>query len=190
MTQWHAQSKKKPTGGILRTKRRCNKKLSWKGGIFAATSLSEKPKIDTFNVRGGGSKSALLRTNNVNLVVPGKKTGRAEILAVVENAADRHYARRRIITKGAVIKVTANGSEKYASVTSAPGQSGSVDAVLLENYVEKKGKSTKKAAAQKDGGKTKKPEKTPQKAKETETGVSNKETKTGVSKAESPKPKE
>ena len=47
---------------------------------------------------------------------------------VVENPANPNYARRNIITKGAVIETSAG----EARVTSRPGQSGQVNAVLLD----------------------------------------------------------
>ena len=50
--------------------------------------------------------------------------------AVEENKANRLYTRRNIITKGAIINVKINGKEQTAKVTSRPGQSGVVQAVL------------------------------------------------------------
>ena len=46
---------------------------------------------------------------------------------VGDNPANRDFARRKIITKGAIIK-TKRGN---ARVTSRPGQNGTVDAVLV-----------------------------------------------------------
>jgi small subunit ribosomal protein S8e len=51
-----------------------------------------------------------------------------EITNVVENPADPNYARRNIITRGALIET----SEGTAKVTSRPGQDGQVNAVLVE----------------------------------------------------------
>jgi small subunit ribosomal protein S8e len=52
----------------------------------------------------------------------------ADILDVAENPADPNYARRNIITRGALIET----SEGRARVTSRPGQDGQVNAVLDE----------------------------------------------------------
>jgi small subunit ribosomal protein S8e len=52
----------------------------------------------------------------------------AEIENVAENAANPNYARRNIVTRGAVIET----SEGRARVTSRPGQDGQVNAVLVE----------------------------------------------------------
>ena len=59
-----------------------------------------------------------------------KKAMKAEILSVEENAANRLFTRRNIITKGAVIKVKVDGKEQTAKVTSRPGQDGIVQAVI------------------------------------------------------------
>ncbi|MFB6184110.1 MAG: 30S ribosomal protein S8e, partial [Haloarculaceae archaeon] len=45
-----------------------------------------------------------------------------------ENPSNPNYARRNIITKGAIIET----SEGRARVTSRPGQDGQVNAVLVE----------------------------------------------------------
>ena len=59
---------------------------------------------------------------------PDKKTSETvSIEDVVENAANRDFARRKIITKGAVIRTTKGN----ALVTSRPGQNGTVDATLI-----------------------------------------------------------
>ncbi|PSQ37851.1 30S ribosomal protein S8e [Halobacteriales archaeon SW_12_71_31] len=77
--------------------------------------------------RGDTRKVRALRTDEAN-VATGGETVRATIEDVVENDADPNYARRNIVTKGAVLET----SEGRARVTSRPGQSGQVDAVLLD----------------------------------------------------------
>ena len=47
---------------------------------------------------------------------------------MVENPSNVNYVRRNIVTKGAVIET----SEGRARVTSRPGQTGQVNAVLIE----------------------------------------------------------
>lgn len=133
MTEWHMKSGKKPTGGRLRTSRRCDKKLSWKGGTFASTKVNAA-KQESFTSEGLGktSKLRLIEAKFANVLDPKtKKSQRLDVLNVVENAANREYARRNILTKGAIIEVK-NGSETLkARVTSRPGQSGVINAVLL-----------------------------------------------------------
>jgi len=137
MTQWHTKSKKKISGGKRKSIRRCTKKLAWKGGTFAATKVtalgeSEERKI----VKGKGKRNEKLKeykAKYVNVVNPKtKKCQKAEILTVLENAANRHYPRGNIVTKGAVVKIKIGSDEKKAKVTSRPGQTGTVEAVLLE----------------------------------------------------------
>jgi small subunit ribosomal protein S8e len=55
------------------------------------------------------------------------KTTQTEILSVIDNAANINYIRRNIINKGAIID-TKMGK---ARITSRPGQSGTINAVLL-----------------------------------------------------------
>lgn len=83
-------------------------------------------KLRTF---GGSEKLGLLSTDFANVVDP--KTSRAKkvkILAVIENPADPHFVRRNVLTRGAVIETELG----KARVTSRPGQSSTVDAVLVE----------------------------------------------------------
>ncbi|MHA1228060.1 MAG: 30S ribosomal protein S8e, partial [Candidatus Hodarchaeales archaeon] len=57
----------------------------------------------------------------------GKTIEKLEIEDVEENPANRDFARRKILTKGAIIQ-TKKGKAK---VTSRPGQNGVVDAVFV-----------------------------------------------------------
>lgn len=54
------------------------------------------------------------------------KTVKTQILSVIKNRASADYDRRRIITKGAIIKTKLGN----AKVTSRPGQTSVVNAVL------------------------------------------------------------
>ncbi len=56
-----------------------------------------------------------------------KKFYKTKIKNVAENPANRHYVRRNIMTRGAIIE-TEKGK---AVVTSRPGQDGTVNAVLI-----------------------------------------------------------
>ena len=133
MTQWHMKSKRKKTGGKRNTKRRCDKKLAWKGGDQAETIVAEKDKRNVKQTRGSTEKIKQKTAKNASISLPKeKKTVMAEILLVTENKANRLYTRRNIITKGAIIKVKINNKEEKAKVTSRPGQNGIVQAVLLE----------------------------------------------------------
>ncbi len=79
--------------------------------------------------RGGTKKIKLSKTEFVNVVNPKtNKTKKVKILDVVSNTANPHYVRRRIITKGAVVK-TELGSVR---ILSRPSQSGSVSGIMIQ----------------------------------------------------------
>jgi small subunit ribosomal protein S8e len=56
------------------------------------------------------------------------RVARAEIKRVVENPAHVHYARRNVITKGAVIETSVG----KAKVTNRPSQEGIINAILIQ----------------------------------------------------------
>ncbi len=64
----------------------------------------------------------------VNLTDPTtNETVRVEILDVEENKANMDYQRRKVITKGTIIKTT----QGQAVVTNRPGQDGVLNAILI-----------------------------------------------------------
>jgi small subunit ribosomal protein S8e len=118
------RSKRKRTGGRLRPFR--NKKRYQLGREPAETTVGS-PRFQVVDSRGNNRKLRALSTN-VAQVSDGEETSEAEILGVVENPANINYVRRNIITKGAVIETELG----EARVTSRPGQTGQVNAVLVE----------------------------------------------------------
>jgi len=82
----------------------------------------------TRNVRGKNTKTALKSIDFVNLAIEGAKVKKAKILKVLENATNNDYQRRGIITKGAILET----QEGKCRVVSRPGQSGTVNAVLIK----------------------------------------------------------
>ncbi|MFB6092065.1 MAG: 30S ribosomal protein S8e [Haloquadratum sp.] len=122
--QDHGRSKRKRTGG--RRRRSSNKKRHQLGREPAETTVDE-PRFQVVDSRGNGQKVRALSAN-VAQVADGGEVTEATIENVVENPANVNYVRRNIITKGAVIET----SEGRARVTSRPGQTGQVNAVLLE----------------------------------------------------------
>ncbi|MBI4053214.1 MAG: 30S ribosomal protein S8e [Candidatus Diapherotrites archaeon] len=133
MTQWHLKSEKKSTGGRRTSNRRSDKILAWKGGDFTATTVdAEKDERKVKSGIGSTTKVKQKKAKTASVIDKAtKKALKAEIVSVVENAANRHYVRRNTITKNAVIVVKINGEERKARVTSRPGQSGEVQAVLI-----------------------------------------------------------
>ena len=82
----------------------------------------------TRRVRGNNSKTALKTIDFVNLATADAKVIKSKILKVIDNSTNNDYRRRGIITKGAILE-TEIGKCK---VTSKPGQTGIVNAILLE----------------------------------------------------------
>ncbi|MDQ2051612.1 30S ribosomal protein S8e [Natronolimnohabitans sp. A-GB9] len=122
--QDQGRSTRKRTGGRLKNVRKRRKNEL--GRLPTETQVGEQ-RFRTIDVRGNGTKTRALSTD-VASVNKGGETVAAEIEDVVENDANPNYVRRNIITKGAVIET----SEGRARVTSRPGQTGQVNAVLIE----------------------------------------------------------
>ena len=118
------RSTRKRTGGRHRPS---SKKKRHQLGREAAETTVGEPRFQIIDSRGTNEKIRALSTN-VAQVSDGEETLEAEIENVVENPANVNYARRNIITKGAVIETT----EGRARVTSRPGQDGQVNAVVVE----------------------------------------------------------
>ncbi len=118
------RSTRKRTGGRL--KHASNKKRHQLGREPAETTVGET-RVQYIDSRGTETKVRALSTN-VAQVAQGGEVSEAEIESVVDNPSNVNYARRNIITKGAIIDTAAG----RARVTSRPGQSGQVNAVLLD----------------------------------------------------------
>ncbi len=166
MVQWHYKSKKKRSGGVRTTLRRSTKKLAWKGRGFTATGiLTDEGKEERFNerVRGGKEKTKVRLARNAVVALEGGKSVKGKVLTTFGNPADRHYIRRNILTKGALIEVEAGKEKLKARVTSRPGQTGTVNAVALKK--EEIG-ALEAEEKQKKPKKNKKERKKPEKEKE------------------------
>ena len=124
--QW--RDHKKPSGGKRSWYYKVKRKYAY-GRPFVPAVLSDKDVRVAVRVRGGNVKVRARRV--AYAVVSDPKTGvsrKARILAVVDTPANREYARRGIIVKGAIIDTEVG----RARVTSRPGQDGVVNAVLIE----------------------------------------------------------
>jgi small subunit ribosomal protein S8e len=125
MAVWQGNSKRGKTGRRIRTAR--NKRRFEIGRELHVTTIGVL-KRKSIRTRGNNKKSRML-TADVAYVVDPKtnKTTKTEIITVVENAANIHYVRRNILNKGAII----NTKIGKAKITSRPGQSGVINAVLI-----------------------------------------------------------
>jgi small subunit ribosomal protein S8e len=127
MVQWHLRTKTKKSGGTIGKKR--DKKLYERGSDPTHTKIGKKMELLQHRGRGKTIKHKLKTATEANITDPiSKKTFKAKILTVKENLADRQFARRNIITKGALIET----EKGLARVTSRPGQHGVVNAVLIK----------------------------------------------------------
>ncbi|WP_319508120.1 30S ribosomal protein S8e [uncultured Methanolobus sp.] len=123
--KWQGRSRRKYTGAKVKTARG---KRKFELGRESADTHIHEAKRKNISTRGGNRKVRLLQCNVANVTDSQGKTQTASIENVTGNAANQHYIRRNILTKGSVI-TTSLGSAK---ITSRPGQDGVVNAVLLE----------------------------------------------------------
>ena len=124
MPLWQGKSKRYSTGARRKVSRKHRK---YERGSQATETVVGEQKLRTKRAQGGRRRPVLLAASHAN--VTDRQTGKTEklkIIQVLENPADVDLDRRGIITKGAVIE-TEKGK---AVVTSRPGQTGSVDAIL------------------------------------------------------------
>ena len=119
------RSRRKVTGGRYKTfskKREHNK-----GNLPAFTKVGEV-HVKTRRARSGSVNSFFLSANVVNVLDPkSRKSQKTEVITVIESPANRHFVRRNIITKGAIVD-TKLGKVK---ITSRPGQDGVLNAILI-----------------------------------------------------------
>ncbi|MBI5871648.1 30S ribosomal protein S8e [archaeon] len=121
-----SRSKRKVTGGRYRDYRK--KKLYEKRNLPALTKLGKK-RIRIGRGRGAILKCSLLSVEQANVYNPKtKKYSLAAIKTIIENKANRHYVRRNIMNKGAIIDTEIG----RARISSRPGQDGLINAVLIE----------------------------------------------------------
>ena len=125
MALWQGKARRCKTGRRIRYARGKRK-----FEIGRESHLTTIGPVSTKKVRTRGRNSKIrVKASNIAYVLDPKnnKTTKAEITTVVENSANIHYVRRNIINKGAVIQTTIG----KAKVTSRPGQSGVINAILL-----------------------------------------------------------
>jgi small subunit ribosomal protein S8e len=125
MALWQGKSRRSNTGRRIRYAR--GKRKLEIGKEPQLTTIGET-RIKKFRTLGNNQKIRA-KTINVAFIVDQKnnKTSKAEIKSVVGNPANLNYIRRNIINKGAIIETNIG----RARVTSRPGQTGMVNAVLL-----------------------------------------------------------
>ena len=126
MALWQGQSRRSITGRRIRYNK--SKRKSEIGREQHLTTIG-KPKQKVVRTRGNNQKKRVMQSDIAHVVDPKTgKTTKTEIISVIENPANIHYVRRNIMNKGAIINTKAG----KARITSRPGQSGNINAVLLE----------------------------------------------------------
>lgn len=126
MVRWQGRSLTKSTGGRIWVRRKKRKREMGREFIEARLGPAKRSKLRTM---GSGEKFRLLGGDTANVMDPAtKQVKKAKILTVVENPANPHFVRRNVLTKGAVI----NTELGRARITNRPGQTGIIDAVLIE----------------------------------------------------------
>ncbi len=119
---------RKPTGGKIRKSR--GKRRRENGRPPAFTMIGEK-KVRPIRVMGGERKLRLISEYEVNIALGNGEIKKVKILSVIENKASKIFTRKKIITKGALVK-TELGTIR---ITSRPGQHGVLNGVLLREDV-------------------------------------------------------
>ncbi|MDD4049412.1 MAG: 30S ribosomal protein S8e [Candidatus ainarchaeum sp.] len=131
MVEWIKKSKRKKTGGIDNSVNFKTKALSDRGGSFVKTVVDDSEKKFKERTRGGNEKLKISKASTV-LVSDNGKSFKAKVLNVVENHANKQFVRQKVITKGSIVVIEKDGKEHKAKVTSRPGQTGQVTAVLVK----------------------------------------------------------
>ena len=127
MVQYHANDLRKISGG----KKGKNVKVKRKylmGGYPTETRLSDAEKRKLIRTKGGGIKVKLLSAAHANIAVDRGFVKRVRVLSVISNPSSKDYDRRKIVTKGAIIRTEIG----LAKVTSRVGQNGVLNAVLIK----------------------------------------------------------
>ncbi len=119
-------TKRKITGGKRRAYRGRRK---YELDRYPTEPIIGKTNIVTRRVRGNNIKIAVNSIEFANVAdSANKKVSKAKIISVIDNPANRDYARRGVITKGAII----NTELGKARVLSRPGQDGTINAILIK----------------------------------------------------------
>jgi len=126
MVQKHSNDLVKPTGGKKGSSRKTRRyKLGSEPTLTILGKEEYKIKERAF---GGNLKFRLKQAKFANVYDPkSNKAQKAEILSVINNPTNAEFDKRKIISKGAIIRTNLG----EAIVTSRPGQEGIINARLI-----------------------------------------------------------
>jgi len=123
MARWQGLSRRTKSGARL--KKHHEKRKAELGRPEAQTIIGE-PRVKLIRTRGGNHKYRAYRLDYCNLSDSNTgKTEKVRILDVESNPANKEYTRRKVMTKGALIRT----EQGYAIITNRPGQEGFIAAV-------------------------------------------------------------
>lgn len=123
---WHGEAGRKPTGGKIHLARK--KRKYELGGYSIYPTIGEEKRVEV-RTKGGNEKVKLASLLFVNVFDSKTKTSKkVKILDVITNPANPDLARRKVITRGAIV----NTELGKAKITSRPTQDGVANAVLIE----------------------------------------------------------
>ncbi len=129
---WHRASNRKSTGGLVK---RGRKTKNYESGCEPIKTVLGQRKVKKVKCRGGNMKVKLRSECEVNVVdQKAKSVKKVKVLEIMENKANPHFVRQKIITKGALLRTDLG----VCRVMSRPGQCATVDAVLVEKAKVKK----------------------------------------------------
>ena len=125
MARSSARSKRKVSGGLYKRFRK--KRLTDLARDSTFTKIANLKK-KTLRIQGGHQKTIILSSNEAFIYDPKSKAHKkSKIKMVVENKANKDFVRMNILTKGAIIETELG----KAKITNRPGQTGSINAVLI-----------------------------------------------------------
>jgi len=126
MVQKHSNDLVKPTGGRKGSSRKTRRYEL--GSEPTLTILGKEEYKIKERVYGGNFKIRLKEAKFANVFDPkNKKAQKVEIISVLSNPTNSEFDKRKIISKGAIIRTTLG----EAVVTSRPGQEGIINAKLI-----------------------------------------------------------
>jgi len=125
---WHGdQVKRKSSGGKKKAYR--GKRAYERGRYPVETGWAAEEARKVVLGKGGIQKVKIAKSRYANVARPGSgKVVRTEILEIIRNPANMDYNRRRILTRGTIVRTELGN----ARVISRPGQDGVVNAILVE----------------------------------------------------------
>ncbi|MBI4019061.1 MAG: 30S ribosomal protein S8e [Candidatus Aenigmarchaeota archaeon] len=124
MTQWRLRSKRGPSGKLIQSH---GKKRRMDAGRDFYPATLGKTKAVQIRIRGGHSKDVLYSSDYANVIKDGKCV-KAKLVTVKDNPANMQFARRNILSKGAIV----DSDIGLIKITSRPGQDGAINAVFVK----------------------------------------------------------